>query len=61
MRVFIAVLVFIFSFQSWTKADDISNFQIEGMSLGDSLLDYMSEDEIKKNMTDIYSYINEKK
>ena len=60
MRVFIAVLVLIFSLQSWTKADDINDFQIEGMSLGDSLLDYMSEDEIKKNMTDIYSYINEK-
>ena len=27
-------------------ADDISDFQIEGMSIGDSLLDYMTEDEI---------------
>ena len=50
MRVFIAVLVLIFSLQSWTKADDISDFEIEGMSIGDSLLDYMSEEEIKKNM-----------
>jgi len=48
MRVFIAVLVLIFSFQSWTKADDISEFEIEGMSIGDSLLDYFSEEEIKK-------------
>ena len=54
MRVFIAVLVLIFSFQSWTKADDISEFEIEGISLGDSLLDYMSEEEIKKNMN--FSY-----
>jgi hypothetical protein len=46
MRVFIAVLVLIFSFQSWTKADDISDFEIEGMSVGDSLLDYFSEEEI---------------
>jgi hypothetical protein len=34
-------------------ADDISDFEIEGMSIGDSLLDYMTEDEIldkiKKN------------
>ena len=27
-------------------ADDISDFQIEGISIGDSLLDYMTEDEI---------------
>ena len=49
MRVFIAVLVLIFSLQSWTKADDISDFQIEGMSIGDSALDYFSEKVIKKN------------
>ena len=48
MRVFVLVLVLIFSFQSWTKADDISEFEIEGMSIGDSLLDYMNKDEIKK-------------
>ena len=46
MRVFIAVLVLIFSLQSWTKADDISEFEIEGISIGDSLLDYFSEKEI---------------
>ena len=49
MRVFIAVLVLIFSLQSWTKADDISDFEIEGMSVGDSLLDYYNSEEIKKN------------
>ena len=48
MRVFIAVLVLIFSLQSWTKADDISDFEIEGMSIGDSLLDYFSKNEMKK-------------
>ncbi len=46
MRIFIAALVFIFSLQSWTKADDIRDFEIEGMSIGDSLLDYVSEAEI---------------
>ena len=46
MRIFIAVLVLIFSFQSLTKADDISDFQIEGMSVGDSLLDYFSKKEL---------------
>ena len=46
MRVFIAVLVLIFNLQSWTKADDISEFEIEGISIGDSLLDYFTEEEI---------------
>ena len=47
MRVFIVVLVLIFSFQSWTKAEDISEFEIEEMSIGDSLFDYISEKELK--------------
>ena len=54
MRVFITVLLLIFSLQSWIKADDISDFEIEGMSIGDSLLDYFSEDEIKNNIVKTY-------
>ena len=54
MRVFITVLVLIFSFQSWTKADDISEFEIEGMSIGDSLLKFMSIDEINNNTFENY-------
>ena len=46
MRVFLAVLVLIFSLQSWTNADDVRDFEIEGMSIGDSLLDHFSKDEI---------------
>ena len=62
MRVFIAVLVLIFSLQSWTKADDIRDFEIEGMSIGDSLLDFYSESEIKKSLkSDVtYFYKNNK-
>ena len=48
MRVFIAVLVLIFSLQSWTKADDISDFEIEGISVGDSALDYVTKKFIDK-------------
>ena len=43
-------------------ADDISDFQIEGISIGDSLLDYMTEDEILKeieNNRDRYPYLKE--
>ena len=32
-----------------SKADDIRDFQIEGMSVGDSLLDYFSESEIQQH------------
>lgn len=52
---------FVLFFSSWVVAEDISDFQIEGMSIGDSLLDYMSENEINKNLTDLYNYIDEKK
>ena len=34
----ILVLVLTFNLQSWTKADDIRHLEIEGMSIGDSLL-----------------------
>jgi len=44
------VLGLTFSLQSWTKADDIRDFEIEGMSIGDSLLDYFSEEEINKKI-----------
>ena len=50
MRIFIAVIVLIFSLQSWTKADDIREFEIQGMSVGDGLLDYYSADEIYENI-----------
>ena len=38
------VLILIFNFQSWTKANDISEFEIEGMSIGDSALDFIEKD-----------------
>ena len=54
MRIFLSVLTLIFSLQSWTKADDIRDFEIEGMSVGDSLLDYMSAKDIKNNDLNVY-------
>ena len=43
-----------FSFSAPSFADDIRDFQIEGMTIGDSLLDYMSEEEIKENVVYVY-------
>ena len=47
MRQILIVFVLIFSLQSLSKADDVRDFEIEGMSIGDSLLDYFNEKEIK--------------
>ena len=52
---------FVLFFSSSLLAEDISDFQIEGISIGDSLLDHLSENKIKRNMNDVYNYIEEKK
>ena len=54
MRIFLAVLFLSFSFQSWTKADDIRDFEVEGISVGDSALNFFNENEIKKNIKNWY-------
>ena len=54
MRIFLTLLILIFSLQSWTKADDISDFEIEGISIGDSLLDYYTTEEIINSKKTIY-------
>ena len=38
-----------FSFQTLTKADDIRNLEIEGMSIGDSALNFFNNQEIENN------------
>ena len=49
LRVFISIcIILIFSSQSLTKADDISEFEIEGMSIGDSALHYFTNNEVLK-------------
>jgi len=44
----------VFSFQSFSKANDIREFQIEDMSIGDSLLKFMSLNEINNNTFENY-------
>ena len=56
MKRLLLILILTFNFQTWTKADDIRDFQIEGMSIGDSLLDFFDEKTIKKNIKDYYTY-----
>ena len=52
MKRLLLILILTISFQSWIKADDIRDFQIEGMSIGDSLLDFYS----KKKINKFYNY-----
>jgi len=46
IHTFLLILILIISLQSWTKADDIREFEIEGVSIEDSLLNYMQKEEI---------------
>ena len=55
MKIFFGILVLIFSLQSWTKADGIRDFELEGMSIGDSLLDFFDKDLIEEEKYDPYS------
>ena len=58
----ILLTLFVMFFSSSVFADDISDFEIEGMSIGDSLLDYMSEEEIVEGIEktkDMYHFLNE--
>ncbi len=56
MRFFLLIFVLIFSFQSLTKADDISEFEIEGISIGDSLLDYYNLSAIQEAEDNVSYY-----
>ena len=58
MKRLLLILILTFSFQTLTKADDISDFEIEGMSIGDSLLRIVDKSEIEKNKK--YNHVNKK-
>ena len=48
MKFFISAIILIFSLHSLSKADDISDFQIEGISLWESATDFFNKEEIEK-------------
>ena len=56
-KLFIIIIIFI-NLQSWSSADDIRDFEIEGVSVGDSLLDFVNKSKIEKNK--IFKYPNKK-
>ena len=54
MRIFLLVVLLIFGIQFWTKAEDITSFELEGISIGTSLLDYFSEQELNSKRKIFY-------
>ena len=44
MKRLLLILILTFSFQTLIKADEIRDFEVEGMSVGDSALDYFSKE-----------------
>ncbi|MDA9664021.1 hypothetical protein N9T25_01965 [Candidatus Pelagibacter sp.] len=50
MKRLLLIVILTFSFQTLSKADDIRDFEIEGMSIGDSLLNSYSRNQIIENI-----------
>ena len=49
MKSLLLFFILTVSFQSWANSDDIKDFEIEGMSINKSALDFMTVDEILNN------------
>jgi hypothetical protein len=49
MKRLLLILILTLSFQTLANADDLKDFEIEGMSLGNSALIYFSEADIINN------------
>ena len=58
MRFIILILVSIFFYQSLARADDIREFTIEGVSIGDSLIDHMSTKDYNNFKKEQYEYVH---
>ena len=56
MKRLLLIIILTFSFQTIAKADDIKDFEIEGMSIGDSLTDYFTKKEILRKLKNTNQY-----
>ena len=59
IKIFIITIVVILNLQSWSKADDIADFEIEGISLGDSALNFFTKSDIDKSVKKMPQYPND--
>ena len=55
MRIFLIVFILLWGLQSFSKADDISEFEIDGMSVGDSALEFFSDNVLNNYLIKDYS------
>lgn len=60
MKKLLAILILVLTFQTPSWTDDIRDFEIEGMSLGDSALDFATKEEIEKKKLNGFIYPNKK-
>ena len=60
MRRLLLIIILTFSFQSLSKAENIKDFAIAGISIGDSLLDFYSEEQILNQKKNGFLYTNKK-
>jgi hypothetical protein len=56
MKRLLLIFILTVNFQILSKADDLSDFEIEGVSLGDSLLDHYDRDNIGLEMSSTRPY-----
>ena len=61
MRISLTFLILILCFQFISKAEDVRDFEIEGMSIGESLLNFMSEKQITEALGSEKAYFYENK
>ena len=56
MQIILLFIILIFTIQSWANADDIRDFEIEGISVGESLLNHFSENNIQQEIKSEFSF-----
>ena len=61
LEILISSFILILSFYTSIKADDISDFEIEGMSINESLLNFMTSEEIEKELNNKKSFYYDNK
>ena len=54
MKIFLVILIILFNLQSLSKADDLRDFEIDGLSIGLSLLDFFSKEQIESEKATYY-------
>lgn len=57
MRIFIVILILITGLNSFAKAYDVKDFEIEGIGISLSLLDFFTKDQIEKEKNSEFTFV----